>query len=417
MKRIKMMSRALALIMVLVLCLAGCGTARETETRENNDVIDGDEFSDVALTAVKAWTVGEKVTVGGYSWTAIAIEKDSTLLLCDSSVKTDVFNDTYEDAVWADCSLRVWLNGAFLDTLKADSGFNSELLITRTVITGENITSGTGECTSEDTVFLLSVDDVKAYGGAISKISSDCWLRTTGEEKTHAAVLKADGSLHVTGYRSDFPVAGVRPCIRVSASNTVTTNVKPLSGAQEGGLVSFGTYGGEELVWNVLTVKNGKALIMTDSVIDAVQFNATNGVAYADSALATWLNSTFKNAAFSTDEQAKIDTETAVVTVANPEYGTAGGGNSAGIFVLSVQEFRTYCITDSVKLAEATDHAVENGADVDPYHGTAGYWLRTLGKTIDRAAYVMYYGEVEYDGAQQLTTYIGVRPAMWVTIG
>lgn len=415
MKRIKRIVSAVAVLTVLALCLAGCG-GKPVETA-GDGIIDGNELLDVALTEVKAWTVGEKATIGGYGWTVIAIEEDSTLLLCDSSVKTDVFNDAYEDAVWAACSLRTWLNGEFLETLRADTDFNSALLITETVTTAENIVSGTGECTSTDTVFLLSMDEVKAYGAAISKISDDCWLRTTGEEKTHATVLRADGSIHVTGYRSDLPVAGVRPCIRVEANNEIASNVTTLANAQAGGQIAFGSYGGEAVVWDVLAVSGGKALIMTDKVIDAVPFNAENGVSYAESELATWLNGSFKNAAFTADEQAKIDTETAVVTVENPNYATEGGADSAGIFVLSVQEFRTYCTTDGTRLAEAIDYAVTNGADVDPYHGTAGYWLRTLGKNTDRTCYVKYYGEVEYDGAQQLTTYLGVRPAMWVTIG
>ena len=417
MKKIKWMISATALLLSLVLCLSGCGGAAETEVGALDDVIEGDELSYVSLTDVKAWTVGEKVTVGGYTWTAVAIEKDRTVLVCDTSVKTAAYNDAYEYAAWSETALRTWLNGEFLNTLKADPDFNSALLIADELFTPDNSATWTGECTTTDTVYLLSEQDVKAYGDALPATAADCWLRTAGEQLTHAMVQKADGSLHITGYRADYPVAGVRPCIRISANNNIVSNVQTLANAQVGGQVSFGSYGGETLVWDVLAVSGNKALIMTDKVVDAVAFNATNGVTYAESDLAAWLNGDFKSAAFSTDEAARINTTSAVVTPMNPSYATDGGADSAGIFVLSWQEYRMYCTTDGTKIAEATDFAKNNGASVDIQMGTSGYWLRTMGKDTTRTCYVTYYGGISEDGVLQMVDYVGVRPAMWVTIG
>lgn len=417
MKKIKWMISATALLLSLVLCLSGCGGAAETEVGALDDVIEGDELSYVSLTDVKAWTVGEKVTVGGYTWTAVAIEKDRTVLVCDTSVKTAAYNDAYEYAAWSETALRTWLNGEFLNTLKADPDFNSALLIADELFTPDNSATWTGECTTTDTVYLLSEQDVKAYGDALPATAADCWLRTAGEQLTHAMVQKADGSLHITGYRADYPVAGVRPCIRVSANNNIVSNVQILANAQVGGQVSFGSYGGETLVWDVLAVSGNKALIMTDKVVDAVAFHATNGVTYAESDLAAWLNGDFKSAAFSTDEAARINTTSAVVTPMNPSYATDGGADSAGIFVLSWQEYRMYCTTDGTKIAEATDFAKNNGASVDIQMGTSGYWLRTMGKDTTRTCYVTYYGGISEDGVLQMSDYVGVRPAMWVTIG
>ena len=404
----------LSLIIALMLCLGGCGQA-PVETEADGGVIDGENFEGIAATEVSAWKVGDKVTIGGYSFTAVAIEKDSTLLVCDTSVKTDAFHKNYEYTSWAECSLRAWLNGEFADTLKADASFNSELLITDTLVTAENYTSGLGECTTEDTVFLLSIDDVRDY--KVGGIGENCWLRSTGEEMTHAAIQRADGSLHMTGYRADYPIAGVRPCIRLHAKNNIAAEGVALSAAQVGAKVIFGNYGGEDILWDVLAVKDGKALMMTDKVIDAAQFHTANTATYATSALAAWLNGEFKDAAFDADELAKIDTAATVATPVNPKYGTAGGADSTGIFVLSEQEFRMYCTTDSTKRAEATDFAVANGASVDPNFGTSGYWLRTIGETADKACYVYYYGDVCEYGIIQMSDYIGVRPAMWVTIG
>lgn len=418
MRKIKHAKSILAVLLALVLCLAtGCGAAIESET-VGPDIIEGDELSSVALTEVKAWSVGEKVTIGGYSWTAVAIEDDITVLVCDRSVGTMAYNDAYEYAAWADCSLRAWLNGEFLTAvIKADQNFNSDLLIEAELATLDNSATWTGACTTTDTVYLLSEQDVKMYGADLPAYASDCWLRTAGEQLTHAMVQKADGSLHITGYRTDYAVAGVRPCIRVSAKNTITGNVQTLANAQVGGQIAFGNYGGESIVWDVLAVEGGKALIMTDKVVDAVAFNATNGATYADSDLAAWLNGDFKSKAFSSEESAKIDTSTAVVTPMNPTYATDGGADSTGVFVLSWQEYRMYCTTDGTKIAEATDFAKSNGASVDIQMGTSGYWLRTMGKDATRTCYVTYYGGISEDGVLQMVDYVGVRPAMWVTIG
>lgn len=76
-----------------------------------------------------------------------------------------------------------------------------------------------------------------------------------------------------------------------------------------------------------------------------------------------------------------------------------------------------YCTTDSTKIAEATDFAKSNGASVDIQMGTSGYWLRTMGKDTTRTCYVTYYGGIAEDGVLQMVDYVGVRPAMWVTIG
>ncbi len=417
MKNRKWMISALALAMTLLMCLSGCGKAVETEADLNNEIIEGEELSDVSLSAATAWKIGDTATIGGYKWTAVAIEDNYTVLVCNSAVKTAAYNDAYEYAAWNDTAIRAWLNGAFLDTLKADADFDSSLLIEAELFTPDNSATWTGECTTTDTVYLLSEQDVKAYGKALPTLATDCWLRTAGEQLTHAMVQKADGSLHITGYRADYPVAGVRPCIRVSANNNIVSNVQILANAQVGGQVAFGNYGGESVVWDVLAVEGGKALLMTDKVVDAVAFNATNGVTYAESDLAVWLNGDFKSEAFSADEAAKIDVTSAVATPMNPTYATEGGADSDGIFVLSWQEYRMYCTTDSTKRAEATDFAKSNGASVDIQMGTSGYWLRTMGKDTTRACYVTYYGGIAEDGVLQMSDYVGVRPAMWVTIG
>ena len=419
--KMKWMISAAALLMALLLCLSGCGAAQTPAdvNNDNDDVIVGDEFSTVSLTDTRAWRVGEKATIGGYTFTAVAVEEVYTLLVCDTSVATRAYNDAYEYAAWEDAEIRTWLNGEFLNGLVADTSFNADLLVTAELETPDNTATWAGECTTVDTVFLLSEQEVREYGDAIPALATDCWLRTAGEQLTHAMVQKADGSLHITGYRSDFPVAGVRPCIRVAANNTITSNVQTLANAQAGGQIAFGTYGGESLVWDVLAVEGGRALIMTDKVIDAVAFNEKNStsVTYANSDLAEWLNGAFKTEAFSADEAAKIDTTSAVSTPMNPTYATEGGADSAGIFVLSWQEYRMYCTTDGTKLAKPTETAEESGASVDPVMGTSGYWLRTAGKDAEHISYVTYYGNISEDGVWQQTTYLGVRPAMWVTIG
>ena len=130
----------------------------------------------------------------------------------------------------------------------------------------------------------------------------------------------------------------------------------------------------EKIKWRVLSVKDHKAILMSEQILDACEFDGN----WADddahclwkaSAIRTWLNQTFYNAAFSSAEQNIIQTST-VNDVNNPLTGQMGGGETEDkVYLLSTAEavredygFDSELRDDSeTRAATATAYASSNG--------------------------------------------------------
>lgn len=439
----------LVLCLALALCLgAGCGRKAEVDESELflPEII---TLTTVTEPSAHDWSVGDTVELFGYSWTAIDVEEDNTLLICNLILPDRAFDTGLIDSAvdytkfdyktdWATSSIRAYLNstdeGGFL------YGADTSLLMYQTTYTERNSVMGLGEgSTNElaDRVFLLSETEYKDYKDTIAAVDKqtgltlrDYWLRTSGGTPENVAVVKANGELNMYGYRADFAVAGVRPCIRIAATNTVDSGVVAISSSLKvGQLIELGTYeqdGNDDttdvLNWRVigLSLDGSQALIITDQVIDAHIYeplpssNTLPTTGYADSSVHSWLNGDFLTAL---GEDAAIIAEKEISTSKNPSYLTGGGAAvTAKIFLPSIAEYNSYLAGKSYVTATATESAKENGASVDRQYGTSGYWLRNPGQDESKAMYVYYYGDVCNEGALKITQYMGVRPCAWINI-
>ena len=445
----KYLKNLLLACLALAFCLgAGCG--KMVDSYDEIVVFDGEDMISVTTTVeVKHWNVGDTVELFGYNWTAIDVEKDNTLLLCDAIlpdmafdsglVKSDVDYAKFDlKTDWQSSSLRAYLNsteaGGFL------YGVSTTQLLNCTTHTERNSVMGLGAGVTEefgDRVFLLSETEYKDYKETIDAIDAknnlvkcDMWLRTSGGVLSNAAIVKANGALNMYGYRADFSVAGVRPCIRVSANNQLESNVKAISPALKvGDLTMLGVYEQdgnadttEKLLWRVIGLSddNSRALVITEQVVYAMPYmalpssNSLPNTRYAVSDVHTWLNGEFLTA-LGTDVSMMI--EQSVATHPNPVYST-GGGNavSAKIFLPSIEEYNQYLKDKDYVTTEATEYAKVNGASVDRQYLTSGYWLRNPGQDDTKAMYVYYYGGICNEGALKITQYMGVRPCAWINI-
>lgn len=64
----------------------------DTDNKGDDNVNNKDkDFNGDKVIEITSGKVGDKITIGGYSYTDAAIENGNTLLVCDSSVKTDAF--------------------------------------------------------------------------------------------------------------------------------------------------------------------------------------------------------------------------------------------------------------------------------------------------------------------------------------
>ena len=128
--------------------------------------------------------------------------------------------------------------------------------------------------------------------------------------------------------------------------------------------------------------------------------------------LRKWLNDDFLNAAFTEEEQAKLDTVT-VTADRNPEYSTGPGNDTQDkVYLLSIDEVNLYSDTVDWLKCMATKTAEANGAGTFITDSCA-WWLRTPGIVSDMAAYVFKDG-IFVENSGHVVNYgeIVVRPVV-----
>ena len=182
--------------------------------------------------------------------------------------------------------------------------------------------------------------------------------------------------------------------------------------------------------WRVLSVNGSEAFLLADENIDSgILYNEEGSEdAWADSNIRSWLNSTFINEAFSSQEQNAIKSKT-IKTPDNPVHQTAGGADTTDkIFLLSISEvtskkygFSTSFTpenteeTDETRLSNNTTYTA--GKKQDGSAGEADSWaLRSPGYGAGYMSYVSYMGHVDTYGCTSGWDYYGVRPAMYLDL-
>ncbi|MGE4572615.1 MAG: DUF6273 domain-containing protein [Candidatus Izemoplasmatales bacterium] len=190
-----------------------------------------------------------------------------------------------------------------------------------------------------------------------------------------------------------------------------------------GDVIIFGSYeqdnnianGKEAIEWIVLDKKDGQLLVISKYILDQQQYHGTyTSITWENSSIRSWLNSTFINSAFSTEEREMIPS-TLVIKEANPTYGTNGGNNTTDrIFLLIIEEANNYFLFDSARAVKATAYAVSQGVDVNSENGNSWWWLRSSGVNSSRVARVYANGSIHAYGFRVDDYSSGVRPALWI---
>lgn len=199
-----------------------------------------------------------------------------------------------------------------------------------------------------------------------------------------------------------------------------------LANANPGEKVFFGSYeqdndtsnGKEDITWIVLAKEDNKILAISEKALDCKPYNNEKytKVTWETCALRKWLNSSFINSAFSSEEKAKIPTVT-VSADKNPKYSTdPGNATQDQVFLLSIAEAEKYFSSNSARRCTPTEYAIANGAE-----RSCLWWLRSPGKYSEHAADVQSGGDIYYAGYlyRTISAYDGdlaVRPAMWISI-
>ncbi|MDR1131014.1 MAG: copper amine oxidase N-terminal domain-containing protein [Oscillospiraceae bacterium] len=274
-----------------------------------------------------------------------------------------------------------------------------------------------------------------------------------------------DTAAVITGGRTFVPVRFIAEALGLSAAWDGETNSVYIDGAPiapapastsglpasltAGSAVTWGSYAGQPLEWLVLETQDGKALLITQDIIDLRAYNERayneedRDITWENCTLRQWLNNDFYNTF--TDAQKRAITETAVLNEDNSRYETPGGNDTRDkVFLLSIDEAERYFSDDSARTATAqlnlTQAQMEDAArrmDENPHYGDdvtydgalaniTGWtndnwvwWLRSPGDDADYAAGVDDDGGpvlIDYEGEPVVIDYGGVRPALWVNL-
>lgn len=466
----------------------------EDDHEENEEVVkrkDNDpDDSDIETVSTE---VGERITFGSYpqgadgtvkpiEWQVLDVQDGMALLISVYGLDAKPYNEyRIEDVSWETCTLRAWLNNDFMNTAFTEE--EKTQIAKTTVINEYNPISGADSGNdTEDQMFLLSLEEVQEYfdldmidnGETYCAGDSCCctpteyaafmgayvyeakkaknenyngntgwWLRSPGFDDSIAAHVTAVG--YCTGSAEVHPDSregAVRPSmwIDLTGKGRDRIRIQDLSEVVKGDVITLGTYPQDEngsvrpIKWQVLEVKDGKALIISEYGLDCKPYNTEEtDVTWETCTLRAWLNQDFMNTAFTPSEQGLI-AETKLVNEDNPMYGTKGGNDTTDkVFLLSLNEVleyfdltlnngqedsEVYCFGEGSG-AFPTEYCVKQG--LTRVYATCRWWLRSPGQTNTMAACSLGRRTgpgffVNNDGAGAKYG-VAVRPAMWITLG
>ena len=241
--------------------------------------------------------------------------------------------------------------------------------------------------------------------------------------KYNAAVSLIDDGEFVEAYDNLIALNGYKDSTEKAADIFEQYKPEKLKVANVGDIVFFGVYeqdndtsnGKEDIEWRVLAKEDGRILLITDKAIDCQRYSDTyTDTTWEKCSLRKWMNDIFFNTAFSTEEQAKVQS-TKISADRNPEYDTdPGNATTDKVFLLSIDEVNKYFNSDKARACIPTAYAKENGAY--SYGNTCLWWLRSPGRYPNDISYLSTTGYVVYEGRIVDSNDTCVRPAMWVSV-
>ena len=172
-------------------------------------------------------------------WRVLEVSGDKAFLLSDRILEAKAYNDEYTSVMWKNCSLRNWLNEAFLNNTFSEPERAGILLWSYenedNSLYGNN---NVGECTQEK-VTLLSLEDIVKREYGFLEVYSDVnparvacgeeglgengygsrwWLRTSAQTNYVSYVRDNGCVLRHSAYVYETSV-GVRPALHISLSS------------------------------------------------------------------------------------------------------------------------------------------------------------------------------------------------------
>ena len=191
--------------------------------------------------------------------------------------------------------------------------------------------------------------------------------------------------------------------------------IKAEKSVKVGDIIKLGEWHSDPIEWQVLEVKDGKALLLSKYALACRKYhNSIENITWENCDLRKWLNVEFFQKAFSGDA-AKCVMESHVSAHYNPEYSTDPGYNTNDkVFLLSVKEVLKYFKSDEERICMPLSFVKSEGASIAD-NGACRWWLRSPGSIASFVANVGSYGTVESTGGADCDNSV-VRPACWIDL-
>ena len=186
----------------------------------------------------------------------------------------------------------------------------------------------------------------------------------------------------------------------------------------------------EPIKWRILTESDGKAMILSELILDSQQYDYESGKEtygnnnYAESTIRAWLNDTFYNTAFGALQQAIIET----TEVDNSVYSTGSSSNPYAcqntfdkVFLLSYREANnsSYGMTSTTRQKQGSDYCKAQGSLTSTYSGNVGngwWWLRSPHYNFSYSAWRVGANDDLGNGNNVLRAHMGVVPALVISL-
>jgi len=275
-----------------------------------------------------------------------------------------------------------------------------------------------------------------------------CWWLRSGAGGTSQYFVYSNGRAgEDNSCKCSYCDVGVRPAMWISINDYVQysdiikhkdSKSEDVSTKTEKKIITFGTYeqdnntenGKEPIEWEILDIKDGKALIISKYILTSGNYNRTeNGITWEKCTLREFLNEDFYDEAFTEKEKQLI---CGAVLDNNNLYTGLTGRNKTNdkVFCLSVDEvlkyfkFETWDMKDTISwisselITECTPYVLGYGNSANSTDDLRrDWWLRTPGHYGDTACLVTKNGKTSLNSYLEVNERsLGVRPAMWISI-
>ena len=258
--------------------------------------------------------------------------------------------------------------------------------------------------------------------GTVTTLTKSHTPKTVPQQQCHKPAVTNLTNSH-TPKTAAQPVPAAKPVPAAMPAKEPSSVLKPA--VHVGEILTFGRYeqdndlsnGPEPIEWQVLAVEKDRALLISRFGLDAKPYNEEKtDVTWETCTLRKWLNGTFYVNAFSSEEKLQIR-EVTNQNPDNPVRETMGGkATKDRIFLLSIDEVKTYFRNDAARICQPTVNVKANGALVKKNSGNTIWWLRSPGDTCVSAAIIRTGGFVDAFGSIVDGTGVVVRPALWLNL-